>query len=459
VDSHIHLITWTRALGETWLKAQTVEALERAVLAAARAGEGEWLAIRGWVPREWPRELRRRETLDRVSPERPLVLFAADGHSVWANGPALARAGIGARTPDPPGGRVERDSSGEATGILIEEAAPLVRRLVPPRRDPAEELSSALRRARSLGITSAHDFDRSGVRRAAQSLDAQGKLGFRLLLSIPLSELDSARSLELRSGWGSGALRFGPVKLFADGTLGSATAHLESPYEGSASTGVEVTSRAELAERIGRAAAAGLSVAVHAIGDRAVRNALDAIEEVRSGGGSFPIPPRIEHVQLAREEDFPRFRRLGVVASVQPIHQVSDRDLARRLWGNRTARSYAWRALHRAGASVIFGSDAPFDRPGPLLAIQAALLRRGGREPEEAAFHPEQRLTLAQALRAHVEEPHRAAGWGVRLGRIDVGYGADLAVFDQDLLAVPTASLHKVRVRGVWVAGDLVHGK
>ena len=460
VDSHIHLITWIRALRAVSLCEQTVEDLERAARAAERfAREGEWVTVRGWVPRDWPRERRTRATLDRVSPRRPLVLYAVDGHSVWANGPALALAGVGARTANPPGGIVDKDASGEPTGILIEEAASLVRRAMPHVEDPAEELRDAIEKARSLGITSAHDYDRSATRRAAQVLEARGKLGFRLLVSLPVDQLEAAETLELRSGWGNERLRLGPVKIFADGTLGSSTALLEEPYEGTTDRGNEVTTPEELLDRCGRAARAGLSVAVHAIGDRAVRNVLDAIETLERDGCVFPFPPRIEHVQLAREEDFARFRRLGVIASVQPIHQVTDRGLASCRWGSRTTRSYAWRSLLRAGARVIFGSDAPFDRAGPLLALQAAMLRTGGDGPAEAAFHAEQRLTLAQALRAHVEEPHRSAGWGVPLGRIHPGYGADLVHFDQDLLRVPPEELHRARVRGVWVEGARVHGK
>jgi len=262
----------------------------------------------------------------------------------------------------------------------------------------------------------------------------------------------------LRSGWGSDRLRVGPVKFFADGTVGSGTALLEEEYEDGTGKGIEVMPRSELADRCTAARKAGLTVAIHAIGDRAVRNALDAIQAAMEGGDGFPLPPRIEHVQLAREEDFPRFKGLGVLASVQPIHQVTDRAVARRRWGARTARSYAYRSLQRAGAKLLFGSDAPFDRPGPLLALQAALLRRRGDEPDTESFHPEQRIGLPQALRAHLEEPNRMAGWRTPLGRIQAGWGADLVVFDQDLLRIPPGDLHRAKVRGVWVAGTRVHG-
>ena len=461
VDSHIHLLTWIRAKSDAWLARQSPEGIEEAVRAArAQAREGSWITLRGWVPREWSRELKRRATLDRVLGDRPLLLYAIDGHSFWGNSAALTAAGIGAHTPDPSGGVVDRDkTTGEPTGILIEEARALMSPFVTRTRDPADDLATAIRKVHSLGITGAHDFDREDIWSAAQRLSEKDRLPFRLLLSVPAAKLDSADLLELRSGWGNDRLRVGPVKFFADGTVGSGTALLEEEYEDGTGKGIEVMPRSELADRCTAARKAGLTVAIHAIGDRAVRNALDAIQAAIESGGGFPLPPRIEHVQLAREEDFPRFKGLGVLASVQPIHQITDRDVARRRWGTRTARSYAYRSLQRAGAKLLFGSDAPFDRPGPLLALQAALLRRRGGEAESEAFHPEQRLGLERALRAHLEEPNRMAGWRTPLGRIERGWGADLVAFDQDLLGLGLEDLHRAKVTAVWVAGAQVHGK
>ena len=460
VDAHIHLLTWIRAASDVWLTKQSPDGLEEAIRdARARTRGQDWVAIRGWIPREWSRELRRRATLDRLLPDRPLILYAIDGHSVWANTPALQSAGINGHTPDPSGGSVDRDASGETTGVLIETAASLISPFVQRRRDPAEELKRAIKKAHSFGITGAHDFDRNEIWSAAQGLAQKGPLPFRLLLSVPASKLDSAELLELRSGWGDERVRVGAVKFFADGTLGSGTALLEREYDDNKSTGIEVISRPELTDRCARARKAGLTVAIHAIGDRAVRNALDAIEGAIQRGGPFPLPPRIEHIQLAREEDFPRFKALGVHASVQPIHQVTDREVAKRKWGERTSRSYAYRSLLRAGARLLFGSDAPFDRPGALLAVRAALLRRERGEDDAQSFHPEQRLGLAQALRAHLEEPNVVAGWRTPLGRIEAGWGADLVQFDQDLLQMEPDRLDRAKVRGVWVAGARVYGK
>ena len=455
-DSHIHLITWIRAIEEPWLRAQDVASIEEAVARRLDAApDEEWILVRGWLPREWPLERRSRDTLDRIAGGRPLVLHAVDGHSVWGNAAAFERAGIDTRTPNPPGGEIQLGRDGEPTGALIEEAYRLLTSRIVRGASPRDELARAFDRARSLGITTAHAFDRSATWRAAAELARSGPFDFRLLLSVPVASLDAATALGLAAGLGGERLRVGPVKMFADGTLGSSTALLEEPYA-AGGTGVEVMSPADLQQGCAAAARSGLSVAIHAIGDRAVRNALDAIERAAAEGLSFPLPPRIEHIQLSRSEDWPRFQSLGVLASVQPIHQVSDRPLARKLWGGRTARSYAWKSLERAGAKLIFGSDAPFDRAGPLLAIQAALLRREAGEPSGETFHPEQRLTLKRALRAHLEDPHLAAGWPVRLGKIFAGFEADLVHFSHDLHHTSHGEWARARVRAVWVGGRRV---
>lgn len=464
VDAHIHLLTWIRALREPRLtRGQTVVELTRVVRAREAAlREGEWITVRSWIPRDWRAELLVRATLDRISPGRPLVLYAADGHSVWANGAALAAVGIDERTANPPGGLIGRDATGALTGHLVEEAANLIRPHVPRLGDPREEMRDAATAARRLGITAAHDFDRAVTWRAAQDLDGAGRLGIRIQLSVPVGALDAAEAVGLREGFGSGMVRIGPVKMFADGTLGSATALLEEPYEGTLSRGVEVTPAAEIERRALQAAGAGLGVAVHAIGDRAVRHALDGIEGAVARGARFPGPPRIEHVQLCRREDFARFRRLGVRASVQPAHLLTDREIASRYWGGRTERSYAYRSLAREGARLLFGSDAPFDHSGPVLALYAALHRRAPGEPAPRTYHEEQRLALAAALAAHCEEPHRVSGWNQPLGRIAPGFGADLAAFECDLAALlhdgkvgPRDFEQAARPRATWLAGEI----
>src|SRR5262245_9640833 len=300
-DAHIHLITWIRALGEPRLAAQDPESIAVAIKERlSRAPKEEWLIVRGWVPRDWNPAHKVAATLERLAPDKPLVLYAADGHSAWANRVAMERAHITTATQDPSGGRLERDSRGQLTGVFVEEAHRLITRAVRRQASGADELKAAVEKARSLGITSAHDFDRSHTWRAASAVVREGRLRFRLLLSVPLEALDAAEKLGLGSGLGGPNVRIGPVKLFADGTLGSSTALLEEPYEGTENTGFEVTGLLEMSDACRRAAESGLSVAIHAIGDRAVRHALDAIGSVEQVGGRFPFPPRVEHIQLSR---------------------------------------------------------------------------------------------------------------------------------------------------------------
>jgi len=454
-DAHIHLVTWIRALGEPRLKAQDPESIAAAVRErVARAPKEEWLIVRGWVPREWGPAQKVAATLERIAPDRPLVLYAVDGHSAWANPVALERAGIGPDTPDPSGGRLEREAGGKLSGVLVEEAHRLITRAVRRRATGADELEAACAKARSLGITGGHDFDRSHTWRAASSLEREGNLRFRLILSVPFEALSGAEKLGIGSGLGGPHVRIGPVKLYADGTLGSSTALLEEPYEGTENRGFEVTSLAEMSEACRRAAESGLSVAIHAIGDRAVRNALDAIEVGQSDGRRYPFPPRVEHIQLSRAQDWTRFRKLGVLASVQPVHMLSDRALALRIWGARTSYSYAWKSLAKAGATLVFGSDAPFDRPGPLAAIQAAVLRHGEDESPDQVFHLEQRIPLGLALRAHLEYPHLATRWPMPLGRLEAGWGADLVHFDLDLHATPLEEWHHAEALASWIGGE-----
>ncbi len=369
-DSHIHLVTWIRALREPWLDEQSADAIERAVRARrTSAPREEWLLLRGFVPRDWPSALRIRATLDRIAPDRPLVLHAVDGHSVWANRAALERAGIDERSPDPPGGTIERDRAGALTGFLLEEARKLMTERV-ERTTPARvDLADAIAKARSLGITSAHDFDRAGTWHAASELGRDRALGLRLVVSVPVASLDDAVGLGLASGFGGDRLRVGPVKMFADGTLGSATALLESPYEGSSDRGIEVTSLEALGVRVpprGRG--------------RALRG---HPRHWRSGGA-----PR------ARRD------RIGGERGASVPRAGPDRAHPALQNGGLAAVSRALgRRLDSAGAS----SERSSDRPTPLGIPDREILRlerarRGGR-----AAHP----GLGRAVRSR--RPHACA--------------------------------------------------
>jgi hypothetical protein len=278
----------------------------------------------------------------------------------------------------------------------------------------------------------------------------------RVLMHLPHVALEHALGLGVASGTGDDLFRLGALKLFADGALGSQTAALLEPYEGSADHGLELIPPAELAALVGRAAAGGLAVAIHAIGDRAVRSALDAIAAAGPSTRTLGLPPRIEHVQLLHPADLPRFAAQGVVASMQPSHCTSDIDIALRHWGRRVERSYPWHSLLASGACLVFGSDAPVEAPTTAHGLGSAVTRRRSDGTPAGGFVPSERIGLDAALRAYTEGPARAAGTWPRLGRLAPGAVADLVVWNVDLHGLAADELSRARVAATVMEGAVV---
>ena len=442
-DSHVHFPTW--ALARRQLSLEGTRSLDEAVArvrdAVAGVAAGRWLLGRGWRDGEWAAEPTR-QPLDVVSGATPVALEAHDGHSLWLNSAALARAD-GDLEVD--GGVVERDERGEPTGVLREEAAWRFHdRFVQVSEEEAlEAMRASLRLANERGVTAVHDKD-GGVGAPAlwQRLLGEAQLTVRVWQSLPAARLEHLAALGLSSPLGDGLLRIGYLKAFMDGTLGSRTARL---LDGS---GVEITSREELTEIVARAARAGWPVAVHAIGDQANRDALDAFAETRAEWAPRGLRPRIEHAQLLAWEDLPRFAEIGVAASVQFSHAPSDRDLAERYWAGTTDRAYAYRSLWEAGAVVANGSDAPIEDLDPVAGIRAGVLRD---------WHPEQRLSVEQALEATTVTPAGLAGEERRRGKLMPGFLADLVVLDLDPVACPAEELAEVGVVATMLGGRWVH--
>jgi predicted amidohydrolase YtcJ len=423
-DAHIHLESLARMRIEVDLGlARSLEdALARVRRHAATLPAGAWIVGRGWYNDAWrdPR-FPDRVALDAAGGGRPAFLVRKDAHSAWASSAALAAAGIDRETPDPPGGLIDRDAAGEVTGIVRENAIDLVQRRVPR---PSEErldaaMAATLRDLSRLGITSVHSMDRPVAFASLSRLHARRPLPVRVTWNLPAARLEHAERLGLRGGVGDDHLRIWGVKAFLDGSLGSRTAEM---LDGS---GVPVLPQDELVALARRCAASGLSLCLHAIGDGAVRRALDALEPL--AGASPRWRPRIEHAQCVDAADVPRFRRAGAIASMQPIHAVADRELADREWPGRTGGAYAWRRLQDAGAVLAFGSDAPVESADPLLGLDAATSWR-----RRAGWHPELALTAAQALRAYTAGAAYAAGMEDRLGRLRPGLLCDLTVVDGD---------------------------
>jgi predicted amidohydrolase YtcJ len=444
-DSHVHFPTW--ALARQQLSLEGTRSLDEAVSrvrdAVGGVEPGRWLRGRGWREGDWsPAAVPTCQALDAASGDTPVALEAHDGHSLWLNSAALAQADGDLEVR---GGVVERDDGGEPTGVLREEAAWRFRdRYVHATEDETlEAMREALRVANARGVTAVHDKDGGvGAPRLWQRLLSKGVLTVRVWQSLPAERVEHLAALGVSSPIGDGLLRIGYLKVFMDGTLGSRTARL---VDGS---GVEITSRDELGEIVRSAARAGWPVAVHAIGDQANRDALDVFDATREEWAPRGLRPRIEHAQLLAWEDVPRFAELGVAASVQFSHAPSDRELADRYWAGMTDRAYAYRSLWEAGAVVANGSDAPIEDLDPLAGIRAGVRRD---------WHPEQRLTIEQALEATTVTPAWLAGEERRRGKLLPGFIADLVVLDRDPVSCRPEELTDVHVVATMLGGRWVH--
>ena len=448
-DSHVHFPTWS--LAQRQVKLDGCASLEEA-LARVREAEvapGRWLRGSGWRDGDWsPRAQPTKEALDEVTGETPALLISKDYHSVWLNSAALAAAG---GDLDVEGGVVERDEGGEPTGVLREESAWRFRdRYVVTTQDEWVEATRAgVKLANARGVGAIHDKDGwLGAPGIFQRLREEGNLSLRVWGSIPHESVGHARELALRSGFGDEWLRIGYLKCFMDGTLGSQTARLTD------GSGVEITSGAELQEIVRRGAEAGWPVAVHAIGDQANRDALDAFEATRDVWQPLGLRHRIEHAQCLTAEDLPRFAELGIACSVQFSHAPSDRDLADRLWADRLDGTYAFRSLLDSGALLANGSDAPVEELDPLAGIAAGVLRTIDERP---AWREQEALTVEQALHAQIVAPAWLSGDERRRGRLLPGFSADLVVLDRDPLALEPDELPGIQVVATMVGGRWSH--
>jgi predicted amidohydrolase YtcJ len=396
-----------------------------------------------------------------------------DGHSRWLNTAALRAAKIGKDTVAPEGGAIFRDASGAPTGVLQERANELADRAVPAATEADCDAATmrAQEEALKRGVTGVESLEQASSYAALQRARGRGELKVRAVMGIPHRSLalslpttatspqirdatsfdfEAALKNGMRTGQGDEWLQLGHVKFFTDGALGSQTAALEDPYEGTDDRGILTFDPMELRTDVARAAAGGLAVAVHAIGDRAVRVALDAIAPTRIT--SPALRQRLEHIQLVREEDLGRFGALGIIASMQPIHCPSDRDLADRYWGpKRTLRAYPWRTLLDRGAVLAFGSDAPVEPIDPLLGIHAAVTRR--RPGDRDAWFPAQRLTLDEAIHAYTAGAAYSTGREREWGTLEVGMRCDATVVDRDLAKLDGMDFLDARVSATITDG------
>ena len=427
VDGHTHFAMWALNRRRVQLAGVTTrrEALGRISRAAPVQG---WVLGQGWAANGWE-AAPDRWAIDQVH-AGPVCFDSLDVHAAWVNSAALAAAGITRETPDPFGGRIVRDASGEPTGLLLERAAELVRPHLPtpPAGELLEAVREAQREAHRLGITGIHDVEGPEALAAFRTLEGQGGLTLRVLFHPPVARLPDLLRLGVRSGRGSEWLALGGVKLFLDGSLGSRTAWMLEPYEDGGDRGMPLTSEAEARAAVVLAAEGGIASTVHAIGDAAVRRALDLLEALPR----VALPHRIEHFQCVSAEDLGRAAGAGIVVSMQPAHILNDVALAESRWGRRGRGAYVFRSLLERRTTLVFGSDVPVASIDPREGVYAALERRAADGGPAGGWYPEQKISFEDAVRAYTEGPAIAGGSALRRGTLEPGKDADFVAWEVD---------------------------
>lgn len=466
IDSHVHVMglglsLLTVDLSDTRTLAEAQQKIADYALAHP---ERPWIVGRGWNQEAWG--LGRFPTaaeLDAAMADRPVWLERVDGHAGWANSAALSVAGVTAATADPAGGRIERLPGGrEPSGVFVDAAMDLVASKVPPPR--ATDRDVALHEAQELlvrsGVTAVADMGSSiedwmTFRRAGD----EGRLRVRIMAYAA-----SVPEMTLIGGTGptqwlyDDRLRLNGLKLVLDGALGSRGALLKAAYADDPNNrGLALMNGTQLRNNMSRAAMEGYQVAIHAIGDAANAEALDAIDEL-SGDYRGDRRWRIEHAQVVDPADIARFGRHGIVASMQPVHQTSDRLMAEaRLGPDRLTGAYAWRTIDEAGSALALGSDAPVEAPDPFAGLAAAVSREDASGEPAGGWQPQQRLTIEEALAAYTAGAAWAGFAEGRFGRLAPGERADFLVLDADPLDADAAALRRIRVLETWIGGRKVY--
>lgn len=464
-DSHWHLSLTDQAdLTDAKSPAEIVRRLKAW---SAKRPAGAWVVGRGWTPSDFPNNTPHRRFLDAAFPNQPVVLTDRDGHQSIANGRALALAKVTATTPDPARGVIEREAGGVPTGLLKEAARQLVVTLVPAptAADMARRIDEETRKAASFGIVLIQDATGRepehpvvGILRAAAKADT---LRVRYRAAMPFSpEASSAtvrRYTMLRDSVKGPWLRFGIAKGMLDGTVDAKTAAMLEPYAGSDDTGLPFWPAATLNKGVARYDSAGIQVELHAIGDRAVRTALDAFQNAARVNRTQRRRHRIEHIEVPALSDLPRFKQLGVIASTQAIFATPDQttllNYAPLLGPERSSRANAFKKFDDADATQAFGSDYPVFPMDVLLGIYTAVTRQTPEGTPKGGWYPENRITVEAALRHYTKDAAYAAFMEKETGSLVVGHYADFVVLSADILTIPPAELLKTKVVLTIVGG------
>jgi predicted amidohydrolase YtcJ len=463
VDAHCHVFGLAADLQRVSVRNLASEEAVAQVIAQAATGRAaeEWLLGRGWDQNRWPgQRFPTRKSLDALLGDRPVALERIDGHALWLNSAALAKAGITTRTPDPAGGKIVRDAKGQPTGVLIDNATALAEKAIPSPSPEVRErwLRQALAKVSSLGLTGAHEMGIDEETAAVyRKLAAAGELPVRIyaFASAP-ANAEWLHGVPPQPAIGRFVMR--GVKFYADGALGSRGARLYEDYsDDRGNRGLWVTQPEALTRAVEAALGGGWQVAVHAIGDAGVGAVLDAFAAAtKIHPGDHRL--RIEHAQIVAPRDLERMIGAGVIASMQPTHATSDMPWAEaRVGAKRIPGAYAWRSMLERKIPLAAGSDFPVEDPSPLLGLYSAVTRQDAQGAPAAGWLAAQRLTLDEAIAAFTSGAAFAEGAEATRGVIEVGKDADLTVFDQPL--TPDHQLLTTAILMTIVEGQVVYRK
>ena len=454
IDAHLHFLSGSLSLVELNLQGLSLEeCLKKVKERAEKSKPGQWITGRGWDQSLWKtKEFPDRYMLDRVAPQNPVYLTRVDGHSVWVNSMALKLAGIDEKTPNPEGGEIVRDKNGRPTGILKEEATSLIHPPEPSIDEKIEALKKGFEYAIKNGVTTVADMSEYEMPFVYRELELKGKLPIRIVFN-PYMEFGLNKISNLRkeiSEWGSDHIKFGFVKGFIDGTLGSRTAAMKEPFEGTNSRGILVIRPEELFETVLMYHKEGYQIGFHAIGDRAVYLGLEAYRRAQL---NFPRPDarhRLEHIQVYDPADMGLFITYNIIPSVQPCHLLSDiRFVEDRIGVKRTKFSYPWKSFLKHNIPLAFGTDWPVESIDPRRNLYAAVKRLN--------WHTEEAITIEEALAASTINSAYSLRLEKEIGSLEVGKFADFVVWEKDFTTLKPEEYLKNRVLMTVIGGKILY--
>jgi hypothetical protein len=464
-DSHAHLMDTGFKLEITDLSSARSEEEAVAILhkAAKDSPPGKWIQGSRWSHNLWtPPALPTKKSLDAAFPHNPVFLPSKCGHLIWVNSRALKMAEVTGETPDPPGGRIEKDPlTGEPTGI-IKENYELICRAIPPISDQRKKefLKIAAVHFNRFGIAHVHAIDAMDTFFLLQEMRDTAKFPLNVVIYVPDSSLEELIQARMRSGFGDDNLRLGGIKSFVDGSLGGRTAWMEEPFEEEPdNTGINMTPPQTLLEIIEKANTHGISVMTHAIGDLAVLTILEIYSRIEKSLKPPIAPPfrnRVEHFQILSEKIISHLSDFHGVASVQPVHIFTDWRPADQFWGDRSRFAYAFKTLRKFGFPLVFGSDSPVEPINPFWGLYASVQRKDLEGHPDRGWFAEERLTILEALQAYCTEPPMIVGEGSRKGSLSPGKRADFILVDHDPLAEDPEIWKNTRIFATAVSGEIV---